>query len=180
MVELGLYLDESAFRGHAPHTCKLDFTPVDFVANAIVAVADRIHQTIGRTFHLTNIAGSMSYPEVGRVISRAGYAAHPAPYARFQRALASRCALDGPKPSLAPLLTHFPAPPGGSFHVFGWFKADQSIAFLSKAGVVPPAITAEIVKVYMQANMQRSDSWGGNDGKDDGTTAAATAVATDT
>lgn len=150
-VEIGCYIDDSAFRGKDPRVCQMDMTPVDFVAQAVVAIAERSGQAVGRTFHITNVGNSLSYQAVGQAIAAAGYATHGCTYRQFQRTLTTASDREGEKPSLAPLLTHFPAPPG-TFAVFGWWASHGTKAFLAAAGVADPIVTADTVALYVRSN----------------------------
>jgi fatty acid CoA ligase FadD9 len=93
-LELGRYIDEEGG--------VLDLTPVDFVADAIAALAVA-HPRAAAVYHLANTDQSLSYAALGRALAAAGARVAPTPYAEFRAAL-----LAAPASPLRALAAFFP------------------------------------------------------------------------
>jgi thioester reductase-like protein len=132
-VTSGRYLDLPGER--------LDMTPVDFVADGIVALMTA-HPEGGSTYHLTNVEQSMTYRALGEAIAGAGYACAPASYAAFVEAAVK------PKGSpLAPLASYFPA--AGFALGMGPWPSGTTREALAALGVVCPKVDARLVATYL-------------------------------
>ncbi|MCB9595240.1 MAG: thioester reductase domain-containing protein [Sandaracinaceae bacterium] len=123
VIELGVYVDDEV--------AILDMTPVDFVAEAIAALVVA-GPGAGRTHHLANVEGSLSYAALGRAVSAAGVTAAPVSHARFLEALA---ASEGSR--LAPLASFIATP--ASLPMGPWPCA-RTVAELEALGVRRPRI----------------------------------------
>jgi hypothetical protein len=124
----GVYLD-------APEE-RLDMTPVDHVAEGIVALLSA-RPDGGGTHHLTNLDQSLSYREVGQAMAAAGHPCRPVDYPAFR---AAATAAGSP---LAPLSAYFPEG-GFALHMGPWPSA-RTRADLAALGVVCPAVDAETI-----------------------------------
>ncbi len=131
--DLGLYLDLPGER--------LDMTPVDFVADAIVALL--VAAPFSReTYHLVNIEQSLSYAAIGRALSLAGVPVKPASYPAFRAALLAE---KGPKGGeLRALASFFPAA-GFGLHMGPW-PSSRTRHRLARLGVRCPVIDAAYVR----------------------------------
>lgn len=134
---LGLYLDTRD---------KLDMTPVDYVADAIIGLARQ--GADGRTHHLANISGSLTYGALGRALVAAGVACEPADYPRFRAAL-----FDGPANALRALAAYFPAE-GFALGMGPWPDGHTRRA-LAELGVVCPVIDDATVARYVASLRSR-------------------------
>jgi len=135
----GRFLDAS--------TERLDMTPVDFVAEGIVALFCSEPEG-GATHHLTNLDQSMTYAELGRAMDRAGFPCAPSDYAAF-RAAAVR-PLGSP---LRPLTAYFPE--SGFGLPMGPWPSARTRAALSRLGVTCPSIDEPLMATYLQALVRR-------------------------
>lgn len=133
-AELGVALDLPDER--------LDMTPVDFVAEAIVALAARGEHR-GRTFHLTNLRRSLSYADLAGALVAAGVRTRPVSYAVFRQALESRPS------ALTPLRAFFPA--RGFGLKMGPWPCPASEEALAGVGVVAPAVDEALIRTYVDA-----------------------------
>jgi fatty acid CoA ligase FadD9 len=138
-AELGLYLDLDDAR--------LDMTPVDFVAAAIVAlVAER--PLGGATHHLVNVDQSLSYAALGRALKAAGLAVAPATYEAF------RAALDSARSSRLHALAAF-FPERGFGLGMGPWPCGRTVAALAALGVARPAVDEVLVARYVASLRRR-------------------------
>jgi len=128
---LGRYLDLPGAR--------LDMTPVDFVARAIVALLTSSPGG-GPDTHLVNVAQSMTHAELGRALVAAGVPVAPADYASFRRALR-----EGGERSeaLGALAAYFPA--SGFALGMGPWPSERSRRRLAALGVSCPAIDRAMI-----------------------------------
>lgn len=127
---LGLDLDE-----------RLDMTPVDFVARAIVALA-REGASRGRTWHLTNLRGSLTWRELAAALTACGVPVRPVEYATF------RAALQSTPTALAPLAAWFPAR-GFALRMGPW-PCPASEAALARLGIASPAVDTALVATTLR------------------------------
>jgi fatty acid CoA ligase FadD9 len=132
-IALGLYLD-------LPDHC-LDMTPVDFVADAIVALL-MAAPFATETYHLANIDQSLSYTQIGRALRAAGARVSPADYATFRAALVASRGQQGE--SLRALASFFPVD-GFSLGMGPW-DCSRTLHRLTRLGVHRPAIDASYVR----------------------------------
>ncbi len=134
---------------HLEHDAVLDMTPVDFVAQAIVALTRR-GPASGRAYHLVNIERSLSYRQLGAALRRAGVDTRPASYSEFRAALLADGRARGPGANaLLPLRAYFPA--GGFALRMGPWPSDRTRAELDALGVRCPAIDDAMIARYLQA-----------------------------
>lgn len=141
MLTTGRYLDAPGER--------IDMTPVDFVAQAIVALM-LAHPEGGVTHHLSNIDQSMTYADLGRAAASAGYPCSPAAYAEF-RALAI-----APGAPLRALAAYF-SEAGFTLHMGPWPSA-RTRAALAALGVVCPPVDERLVATYLKSLVERGYS----------------------
>jgi fatty acid CoA ligase FadD9 len=130
--ELGLYLDLDDAR--------LDMTPVDFVAEAIVAllVAEPLG---GATHHLVNVDQSLSYAAVGRAMRKAGVVLAPATYNELRRALSRERSS-----RLSALASYFPE--SGFTMAMGPWPCARTLDTLKALGIErPPVDDAMIARI---------------------------------
>ena len=152
---LGCHMDE-------PGTC--DMTPVDWVARSILALA-RQPSSLGRTFHLTNLARSPSFALIGRVIGSAlGRPSTPLPHDAFCARL--RAASDGAAVPLTPIADYVP-------YGMGPWRADATFAALPHAdgaSVDAPLCgrsVEELVGLYLRWHLAQMESHMHDDDDDD-------------
>ncbi len=138
-ARLGLYLDLPWAR--------LDMTPVDFVARAVVALMTSEPRG-GATAHLVNIDRSMSYAELGRAMVAAGVTMAPSDYASFRRALVA-----GGDEGLGALGAYFPE--AGFGLAMGPWPSRRSQERLAALGVQAPVIDRAIIGRYVEALASR-------------------------
>jgi fatty acid CoA ligase FadD9 len=144
-AELGLYLDIPDQR--------LDMTPVDHVAQAIVALVSSAPQG-GDTAHIVNVEQSMTYAELGRALGAAGVRAAPVDYATFRGALLSRGNTRGARgDALRALGGYFPEE-GFSLGMGPWPSA-RTRARLASLGVCCPRIDVPLVGRVVEAMRAR-------------------------
>jgi fatty acid CoA ligase FadD9 len=130
-------------------TERLDMTPVDFVAGAIVALL--VHQPEGgATHHLTNLDRSLSYRALGAAMNSAGHPVTPTSYAEFRATV-----VDAPGSPLRPLGAYFPEG-GFGLHMGPWPCAATQKR-LAELQVVCPAVDARLIAVYL-ARLRRLDA----------------------
>jgi fatty acid CoA ligase FadD9 len=123
----GVYLDSPQ---------RLDMTPVDHVADAIVALM-LAEPEGGGTHHITNVERSLTYEEIGQAIGAAGHPCRPVSYAAFRAAALAKGS------PLAPLAAYFPEE-GFVLHTGPW-PSEQSRSALAALGVVCPAVDAATI-----------------------------------
>lgn len=147
VTELGTYLDVEEAR--------LDMTPVDYVADAIAALAfapsDRAAERdpLVATHHLVNIDQSMSYTAVGRALREVtGLDLVPASYQAFRAALA-----DAPTSRLHPLLPYFPET--GFSMAMGPWPSTKTKEAVRALGISPPVIDEAILAKVMASLARR-------------------------
>lgn len=128
------------YRVALDHPATLDMTPVDFVADAIVAaVLDP--GSAGRVLHLCNVEGSMTFTALGRALAALG-PCELVDYETFR----ARAALDRDSP-LRPLGAFF----GPVFSLgSGPWPSRATRAWLAERGVVCPAIDDAIIARYVR------------------------------
>jgi thioester reductase-like protein len=119
---------------------KLDMTPVDYVASAIVRLAGQ--KADGRIYHLSNIAGSMSYAALGEALRFAGAKCEPADYASFREAV-----LASEDNTLRALASYFPAD-GFALHMGPW-PDERTREVLAALGVRCPVIDDATIARYV-------------------------------
>jgi fatty acid CoA ligase FadD9 len=137
-VELGLHLDDDR--------SLIDMTPVDFVADGIVALL-LAGTGRGDVHHLVNVRQSMTYAQLGSAMRAAGCAVEPARYEVF------RAALLASNSRLRALAAYFPE--RGSALAMGPWPCSATEARLATLGVVAPRIDEALVRRYVDA-MARS------------------------
>ena len=138
-----------------PPGARVDMTPVDYVASAIVTLAaahgdptlgaSRAGAASGSRFHYVNATGSPLYAELGGWIRGAGYQCEPQGYGGFRDVLVARRGEGHP---LAALLDHFPPgafPAGLNMHVWGDSLTRRALDEAGAADVRPPAVDAAVV-----------------------------------
>ncbi len=134
VLELGRYLDLDDAR--------IDFTPVDFVAAAIVALM--CDQPLGGdTHHLVNVDQSPSYAGLGRALLAAGADVAPASYPQFRAALLHR------RGRLSALTSFFPET--GFALAMGPWPSQRSVTRLRALGIHRPPIDDAQIARYHQA-----------------------------
>lgn len=138
-VQSGSYLDAPGER--------LDMTPVDFVADGIVALL-QARPLGGATHHLSNLDRSMTYAELGRAIAGAGFPCVPVRYPEYRAAV-----VGAPTSPLRPLASYFPEG-GFSLHMGPWPSA-RSRESLAALGVVCPPADGSLVALYLAGLAQR-------------------------
>lgn len=138
-VQSGHFLDSSRER--------LDMTPVDYVAESIVALM-AAHPEGGATYHLTNVDQSMTYAALGDAVARAGFPCVASDYASF-RAAAVRPA----ESPLRPLAAYFPEQ-AFALHMGPW-PSEQTRAALAQLGIVCPAVDHRLIAAYLAALVRR-------------------------
>jgi fatty acid CoA ligase FadD9 len=138
-VQSGHFLDSPRDR--------LDMTPVDHVAESIVALM-AAHPQGGATYHLTNVDHSMTYADLGAAIDRAGSPCSGLDYASF-RAAAVRPA-DSP---LRPLTAYFPEQ-AFALHMGPW-PSPATRRALAELGIVCPVVDDRLIAVYLAALRRR-------------------------
>jgi thioester reductase-like protein len=136
-LALGLFLDLPGQR--------LDFTPVDFVADAIVALLQEPLQA-GATHHLVNVDQSPTYRQLGLALQRAGAPVTPASYEQFRAALLGDAGKRAPE--LRALGAFFPE--GGAPGMGPW-PSHRSQARLAALGVRCPAIDEAYLRRWLRA-----------------------------
>jgi fatty acid CoA ligase FadD9 len=141
-VQSGHFLDVA--------TEKLDMTPVDHVAESIVALM-AAHPGGGASYHLTSIDHSMTYADLGRSIARAGVPCIASDYASF-RAVAVRPA----ESPLRPLAAYFPEQ-GFALHMGPW-PSGVTQAALAQLGVICPPVDDRLIAAYLAALARREGS----------------------
>jgi thioester reductase-like protein len=134
-VRSGQFLESSSER--------LDMTPVDHVAESIVALM-AAHPRGGATYHLTNVDRSMTYAALGGAIARAGFPCFAGDYASF-RAAAVRPA----ESPLRPLAAYFPEQ-AFALHMGPW-PSQATRAALAQLGIVCPAVDDRLIAAYLAA-----------------------------
>jgi fatty acid CoA ligase FadD9 len=143
------YLRACAQSGHflGSSSERLDMTPVDHVAEGIVALMASPPDG-APTYHLTNVDHSMTYADLGGAIARAGYPCIASDYASF-RAVAVQ-----PKGSpLRPLAAYFPEQ-GFALHMGPW-PSEATRAALARRGVVCPSVDDRLIAAYLAALVRR-------------------------
>lgn len=145
------YLCGSAAMGlHLDLHHRLDMTPVDFVAEAIVALS-REPATIGQTYHLVNLEQSPSYRALGAAMRAAGVPVEPADYPTFRAALLAAARAGGN--ALTPLLSYFPA--AGFGLAMGPWPSARTRAALEALGVRCPPIDDALIARYVASLRER-------------------------
>jgi fatty acid CoA ligase FadD9 len=139
-LSFGRYLDLE--------TERLDMTPVDFVAGAIVALLANRPEG-GATHHLTNLDRSLSYRALGVAMTSAAHPLAPASYARFRAEV-----VDAPGSPLRPLGAYFPED-GFGLRMGPW-PCSATQARLAELQVVCPAVDARLLAVYL-AELRRGE-----------------------
>ncbi|MEP7126349.1 MAG: thioester reductase domain-containing protein, partial [Byssovorax sp.] len=143
------YLRACAGSGHfldAPGE-RLDMTPVDYVAESIVALMAAQPEG-GGTYHLTNVDQSMTYTALGESIARAGFPVVASDYAVFRAA-----AVRSPESPLRPLATYFPEQ-AFAMHMGPWPSGPTRRA-LAELGIVCPAVDDRLIAAYLGAMIRR-------------------------
>ncbi|MFT3770844.1 MAG: thioester reductase domain-containing protein [Minicystis sp.] len=138
-VQSGRHLDAAGER--------LDMTPVDFVADGIVALMAARPEG-GSTHHLTNIDQSLTYTDLGRALANAGYTSSPAGYAEFRNSAVKTS--DSPLRALA---AYFPEA-GFGLRMGPWPSA-RTRAALATLGVVCPRVDDRLVAAYLAGLARR-------------------------
>lgn len=136
-VALGLYLDLPDQR--------LDFTPVDFVADAVVTLLQE-PLACGAIYHLTNVEQSPTYQSLGQAMQRAGIPVEPASYEAFRAALLGE---EGERASELRALGAF-FPEGGGVGMGPW-PSRRSKDRLAGLGVRCPAIDEAYVRRWLRS-----------------------------
>lgn len=134
-IASGLYLDLDA------PSDRLDMTPVDYVADGIVALM-MAHPDGGATHHLSNIDQSMTYRKLGEAMKSAGVALTPSTYAAFRE----RAVRPAGSP-LRPLSSYFPED-HFAMHMGPW-PAARTRAALAALGVNCPPVDQQLVAAYL-------------------------------
>lgn len=143
------YLRACARSGHCLDSPRerLDMTPVDYVAESIVALMAARPEG-GATYHLTNVDHSMTYADLGGAVARAGFPCTPTDYASF------RAAAVQPRGSpLRPLAAYFPEQ-GFALHMGPWPSHVTRVA-LAQLGIVCPTVDDRLVAAYLAALVRR-------------------------
>jgi fatty acid CoA ligase FadD9 len=138
-VESGHFLDASSER--------LDMTPVDYVAESIVALMAARPEG-GATYHLTNVDRSMTYADLGGAIGRAGIPCVASEYAAFRAA-----AVQPRESALRPLAAYFPEQ-GFALRMGPW-PSQATRAALAQLGIVCPAVDDRLIAAYLAALVRR-------------------------
>ncbi|MBL8683046.1 MAG: thioester reductase domain-containing protein [Myxococcales bacterium] len=128
------------YRVALDHPATLDMTPVDFVADAIVAALVE-PSSAGRVLHLCNVERSMTFTALGRSLAALG----PCELVDYE-SFRGRAALDRDSP-LRPLAAFF----GASFSLgSGPWPSRATRAWLAERGVVCPAIDDAMIARYVR------------------------------
>ena len=130
-----------AGRGLGSTVERLDMTPVDFVAGAIVALM-LAHPEGGGTHHLTNIESSLTYAELGEAMTAAGYPVEPVDHTAF------RAQVVGAEGSALGALGAFFPEQGFALHMGPW-PAERTRGELRRLGVECPAIDGRMIALYL-------------------------------
>jgi thioester reductase-like protein len=143
------YLRACAGSGHflGSSSERLDMTPVDHVAEGIVALMAASPEG-APTYHLTNVDHSMTYADLGLAISRAGFPCISSDYASFRAAVVRP--LESP---LRPLAAYFPEQ-GFALHMGPW-PSEATRAALALRGVVCPSVDDRLIAAYLAALVRR-------------------------